>query len=387
MKKIFTLFVAMFAISAVANAQVTKLENNLVIYTTNDTLDTYGYKTGDLPNGFEKLGITFSGSDLESYVKVLTRKDYTDSETGFTLPASWYRPLRLTSVTVSFGKFQNIKKAILYMVPVGGSAANGWRDAPSGVRFQARYVSVDDAGTTTKISNQTWIETKAGKTYDDAGTDVMKLLNNKFNPASPTFDEWACDQPFKLSVDLTNSGKIADDGQSYEIPFESSDRKTDFAAFEIAENATEQNINYLFVEQGACASTTGVHSDLESASGWDNCSGKFYKKLTWTPETIVDLALKRNAWIVGIAFICATDGAANKYADITAGLDAKWGDDANIAYGIEKYDGVIPAWAQTTDGIENVNAAATTAKVAPRKTVENGQIMIGNYNIAGQRVK
>ncbi|MDE5987427.1 MAG: hypothetical protein K2H16_09170 [Prevotella sp.] len=40
----------------------------------------------------------------------------------------------------------------------------------------------------------------------------------------------------------------------------------------------------------------------------------------------------------------------------------------------------------TSTGIENVEAVEAT-KVAPKKVFKNGQIMIGDFNIAGQRVK
>ena len=402
MKKIFTLAFAAI-VACAAHAQYYQLDNNLVFYTTNDTLmsdagEAISYSTANLVNSFNSLGLPFSGNDGESNVKYLIKNDYTDAETGFTLKQGWYRPLRLTTGTVSFtGKFtdsntlsevsvngfRNIKKAILYMVPVGGNGNNGWRDAPGGVRFQARYVSVAADGTVTNETNQTYIETKCGKTYNDAlATDVpTNFLNTYVNPND--LSQWSCDQPFKLTVDFTNNGSFMEDG-SYEVPFESDSKRTEFAPVEV-DGLTEYTINYLFTKQGACASTTGEHSTLESASGYDNCTGKFYQKVAWTPETIVALSLKRNAWIVGIAFISANADAKNQYCDLTYGVGAQLSDDPNQAYGPESFDGVIPGWAKgEADGIQNI---ASEAVAAPRKTIEGNQIVIGNYNIAGQRVK
>ena len=57
------------------------------------------------------------------------------------------------------------------------------------------------------------------------------------------------------------------------------------------------------------------------------------------------------------------------------------GDGKNLTMHQVKF---IPAGSGS--GIENVEAAEAT-KVAPKKVFKNGQIMIGDFNIAGQRVK
>ena len=386
MKKIFTLSAAIF-LAATAFAQdavkqaIDLTGRNIVLYTTNGELNVASeenaYYAGDLANNMNKLGMAYeAGSEKNSIAVVYQREDYTDPETGFTLPRSAYRPMTVTQGTVNFyGKFamsetdvrdvvgfKNIKKAIIYMVGWGGNANNGWRDCPSGARWQARYV--DEAGE--KVSNICYVETTASKDYvESVASDVLKndYLNCTYDPACG--DNMAYDHPFKLVVDLTNTTEPGT------LEFESDTKKSEYKKIDITK-LKELAIPYYFCKTGtACASTTGEHSTLESASGFDQCSGKWGEKASWSKETIVQLSFKRNAAIVGIAFISADDDAKNVYADATYVEDGEF-HETGISAWVDT-EAEFPSWVGGgADGIEDIKADVKASKAV--------------YNIAGQQV-
>ena len=118
----FYLLAVMAAVCTVqvsAQSHATKLENNQVIYLTNDTVafktvtvedDETGEQTtkvqetywmGSNTNAaYKAVGLPISGtSSTKKNLPFRTRQDYTDPETGFSMPAGCYRGILVDGTT------------------------------------------------------------------------------------------------------------------------------------------------------------------------------------------------------------------------------------------------------------------------------------------------
>ena len=391
MKKIFTLMAAaMLTLTASAQKQAIDLTGrNLVFYTTYGDIDIANeentFTGADITDPLNALGLGYKNDGSGNSLGVVyQRNNYTDPETGFTIPRSAYRPMALYNGTADFvGQvamsetdirniigFKNIKKVILYMVGWGGNGNNKWRDMPSGVRWQAQYVNENGEATSTLC----YAESAVGKEYiDELASDVMNnsYLNSAYDPTNANL--MAYDQPFKLVVDLTNNGVFDADG-NYELPFESATKTGEYAKTAL-DNKTEQTINYFFAKIGtACAASLGDPHNTSgngSASGYDVCSGKWGERMPWTKDTIVKLQLKRNAAVVGFAFVSGDDNATNYYTDATMVVEGGMTTEPNQAY--VDVEAAFPEWVGEAkiDGIKNVSLNAAG---------------IVTYNLAGQKV-
>ncbi len=409
MKKIFTLAtLALFATAA--SAQETKpatfqtLTKTLVFYLTNDTVSTQTAMIEDPDTGeeveaevakpwdvssmigaFNACGIGLAANTEDLGYVVQTRNAYTDAETGFTMPAGLYRGATCTKSRLtmqgnlndgsSFKGFKNIKKVILYFAPIATAwLADGTvshQDYPTG-RVEATYI--DEAGKA--VSNTAYREIHITETADPNASDTQNLKGTNllhFERDANNVHHVTIDQPFKLTVNLQNQL----DASAYENLFESESKKGEFSNVVPADDATEASMDYYFgdvTEIRPYADNAETYGS--TATGWSNYDGKWSTKIAWTAETAVSIAVKYRMYLLGVAVVSATDGAASQFMNASELANAKWYDSAQ-AYGV---------YTSATDGINEVKTAEQQVK--PRKVLmKNGQILIGNYNILGQRVK
>lgn len=428
MKKIFTLVAAvLMAVSVSAQENFTKkLDKTMVVYTTDDVqfvkfsedneedVTTY-YNDKTLQKSLKKVGLplTFGegNSDLHEAKKNITytlRNDFKDEATGFEIKAGQYRGLFVDGELNLGGEvfvddamknlvgFTNMKQVVLYFVPIPnecvksvyvyGDPSNG-RTYCNG-RLQVMYMNSDGTQKTNKAFRDTKVS--SSKTlYEYAPNPVQKdaiyapqLMNmdvmaDASKPSGYDVSKVTCDQPFKLVYNLDNKLDYIDQIND--------NKKDDYLDLKLATDQTEATVNYYFAKK----EDTSAYSDhdsadqetpIYSATGYNLFKNKVGEKSPWTPETIIRPYIKQYFYLVGYALVSATEGAASEY--LNTNCDAN-GDPVMKAFSAEH----IAAYGTpgTPSGINTVNVETT--KVAPRKQLVNGQIVIGNYNIAGQRVK
>lgn len=367
MKKIFTLAAAFALVgNAMADDIVTKLDHTLVMYTTQDTI-TSGigiiededtgeeieavvpvYWTGaDMVNAFNACGLPLTGtSTTQTQYKVTTRNSYKDAQTGFEMPAGSYRGVFVDgtiSLTGSLGDntvqgFSNCKSMVLYFVPIPTTwiPAMGisHQDYPTG-RVQAKYVGLNDEGSYVATSNQGYREIHINEKADNVNdpevavvksTDALNFARTNENPLDITID-----QPFKLEVNLQNLLN----GTDYEGIFENAETKqSEFANLVIEADQTEAEMSYYFADPSTCDpyyDSTAPYT-YASASGYDCLGHKWGTKVEWSNETVIQLAVKKRMYLVGMAIVSATEGAPSKFMNASEKLGATWKDTA-IAYG------------------------------------------------------
>lgn len=336
------------------------LTRNRVIYLTCDTVtvdpafpaDTLYWNASMLQNPFNDAGMALTGMDATDWnYAIAFRNDYTDPETGFTLNKGYYKGITLMEDKLGlYGSFmtldgqefdysngyKNLKKAILYFVPLPNAkcTSHGYnynhdRLPSNGGRIEAQYMNEDgtaksnnayrDASMgTTLVSGGTPCEVDAehpeGLSYDEYYYDLSHCALNYealSDDAFITGYNAACvtiDQPFKLAVDLTNAlrstryDELLADG-----------KPTDFVAFPI-DGITEGEMSYYFAEASDSNPTTdNAEADYTSASGYNLYANKWGKKVNWSADTPIRIAIKRRLYLVGIALVCGTDGAQTEY--------------------------------------------------------------------------
>lgn len=392
MKKIFTLAAAsLFAFAASAQVTFKTLDKTLVFYLTNDTVSTQTAVIEDPDTGEEieatvakpwdissmigafnacGIGLAANTEDLGYTVKI--RNNYTDNETGFSMPAGLYRGATCTRSRFtlqgnlndgsSFKGFKNCSKMILYFIPVptawlaDGSISH--QDYPTG-RVEATYLN--DEGTA--VSNTAYREIHISQRADPNNTETQvfqntNILNFERDAANPHFI--TVDQPYKLTVNLQN----ANDAQYYESLFAADDKKGEFVNLMADSATTEASMDYYFGDVTEIhpyadnAETTG-----STATGYSVYDNKWSTKIAWTANTPISLAVKYRMYLVGAAVVSATEGAGSQFMNASELANATWHDAAS-AYGVYT----------DASGISNVNAKANTDVNAPM------------YNLAGQRV-
>lgn len=398
MKKVY-LFAAAAALcsgQALAQSYAPTLENNQVFYLTNDTCtiqevmvededtgeevaqmqETYWMGTSLSP-AYKAVNLPLTGASSTKANHIFqTRQDYTDSETGFTMPAGYYRGIFVDGTTSLQGYdlsenyvvgYKNVKAVILYLVP----QPNYWNsttwspyfsDYPTG-RVQARYMQMgttDEEAQGVAISNQAYREIHIkmseseevinGETYVNATTKTCNYERSAENWRNCTID-----QVYKVKFNLDNQL----DGSAYESEFASADKKSEYSNLVCSEEGYETELSYYFAD----VNTTRPYTDNEAfsscATGYDCYDNKWGEKLTWSSETITQIEIKKRLYLAGYAIICGTDGATTKFINTSDGKSAAWSDSAK-AYG------------NYTDnsGIENISTNA----VADRSYDLNGRI-------------
>ena len=393
--------------ASVAVGQTIKLDKTRVIYTTSDTVsvdagEAIPFSSADLVNGFNAVGMAFEGSDSKyNGLNIAFTKDYVDSETGFTMPKGYYRGVEVQGtyrlygnvatpsgeISDSRGGFTNIKKVIAYLVPAGyavqhdnGYNMANWQTLFSG-RIQAQYAEVDDTGAVKATTNTAYREIAASNTQYNTEdwnnciniiTDFMnwKLLDDDAFQLGYNTAYISVDQPYKLSVDVTNNVKTSD----LEAILKEG-KPTEFQNFTI-NGTTEAEMAYYFADKDDCSSSEDDADAAASSTGYNFYTKKWGKKVDYSTNTGVLVSLKKGFIMVGLALVSATDGAEKEYLDATAGPSASFSSDPDQAYGIKVSEMSDDPWADrrigNKSGISKITADADAD--APF------------YNLAGQRV-
>ena len=413
MNRIFTL-TTLLLVSLVIFAQEDKsytLTKNRVIYLTCDTVtidpefpeEPLEWSANFLPNQFNAAGMALTGMDGTDWnYQVAFRKDYTDPETGFTLNKGYYRGITLMEDKLGlYGSFidaigqeydysagyKNLKKAILYFVPLPNAkcTSNGYnynhdRLPSNGGRIEAQYMNTDG----TAKSNVAYRDATIGTSVVYSGTpcevdaehpdgyswdEYYYTLSNcalnyeavsdngfasGYNAALVTFD-----QPFKLSVDLTNALRSS----KYEDQVEDG-KPTEFAKMPI-DGLTELEMSYYFADVNDSWPFDREPTDEEvgtytSATGYNMSTQKFGRKVSWSADTPIKIAIKRRLYLVGIGLVCGTEGAPTEYfnAGDFNSLTPSFTDQPTAAYG-NLVEGELPddpwagrRWGEDVKGIK-----------------------------------
>ena len=412
MKKLFTLTAAVL-VALGASAQegtvtpkiAKKLDNTLVFYTTNDTVTSklgisLDEETGEeieamvpapwnggiMVNAFNQCGIPLTGAptDEQNY-RIFTRNDYKDERTGFEMPAGAYRGMMVQNgtfgLTGALGTdkiigYSNVKSMVLYVIPIPvtidlltpGSTIN--HSALFTGRVQARYVDAEG----NHLSNRAYREVQMDMiadpersvsdngtpfpdddyvTRDIRGTNLMNFARDVKKPLDVVVD-----QPFRIEVNLQN----IEDGVAY-TDLLRSDRR-EFVNLKVADTDKEAFMSYYFADKATSRPYEDNETSGDCTSGYDNFTGKWAEKIVWSPETIVQLEVKKLLYIVGFSLVSATEGATSKFMNAADDFNAAWSDSAK-AYGNHG--------ASLTLGIDEVTTVDTPAD----------NVM---YNVAGQIV-
>ncbi|MBQ9357625.1 MAG: hypothetical protein IJT98_10120 [Prevotella sp.] len=366
MKKLYSLTTLLLMGIAAASAQDSAdksftLTRNRVIYLTCDTMtidpafpeDTLYWNASMLQNPFNDAGMALGGMDATDWnYQVAFRNNYTDPETGFTLNRGYYRGITLMETTLGlYGKYmnlegeefdysagyRNLKKVILYFVPLPNAkcASYGYnfnhdRLPSNGGRIEAQYMNPDG----TAKSNNAYRDPSIGTTLISGGTPdptaadgwswdeyYYNLTDCPLNYAALDDDAFitgynaalvTIDQPFKLSVDLTNP----DRSTKYDDQTEEG-KKTEFTKLPI-DGLSELEMKYYFADVNDCWPFDREPTDEEvgtytSATGYNLATQKWGKKVNWSADTPIRIGIKRRLYLVGIALVCGTDGAETEY--------------------------------------------------------------------------
>lgn len=381
MKKIFTLFAATM-MAAGAMAQGYNLDANRIIktYIQYDGTSLVNDEEHDMELAFNKnrLNLPFEfaeGSKCAVSNKISLTQAYTDPETGFTVPVgdystlcgyTWWaaesgstdkKELSLSFYNSSNTHITNIKKIIVY---VGGNnisfadaaSANDYKE----LRVTSTNIYVDGAKYTNSVgkddATRNWLGRSVCYGLPEGGTVIdggkREFSQNKLYRI--VIDFATPHDPDDFSEMDGAMVRSANDGDNPTV------KKLDKGAVDATGHATADeyvyNIAHKFID------TTG--------DGGNQGVGYRSYDVPWSKNVGYALQIKKFGHVFGVAFVCGDDNAKTYIGDTTLGRGAKWEE-------------------LSTTGINTV--AAETTKVAPRKQIVNGQIVIGDYNIAGQRVK
>ncbi|MBE6332631.1 MAG: hypothetical protein E7070_10060 [Bacteroidales bacterium] len=400
MKKIYFLAAMAAACMTEASAEnyATKLENTQVYYLTNDTVTMKEVMVENEETGEEEPVVkeTFwAGNDLKTAYKALnlplngtsaaktnfqfrTRKNYVDSETGFNMPAGFYRGILVDGTMELSGYdnnenymvgFQNVKSLVLYFAPIpdfweGTKWSIYVADYPTG-RVQARYMSLENTGETvggTAISNQAYREIHIEKEKTEYEKDGLAYTEYKTQTCGYVRDaddyrKATIDQVYKLKVNLNNQL----DGSAYESLFASDTKKAEFANLMCATDGYESEMSYYFADVNTTRPNADNAAFSSSATGYDCYENKWGVKLPWSAETIMQLQIKKRMFLVGYAIVSASDNASSVFMNASEGANATWSAEGK-AYG---------NYADEISGIEETSIATAD---------ENGRI----YDITGK---
>ena len=427
MKKIFTLPLLLMGLLTV-NAQdggdkSFTLEKNRVIYLTCDTTfvdpvygDTLYWSANDLQNGFNAAGMPLNGMDGTDWnYQVAFRNNYTDPETGFTLNKGYYRGVTLMETTLGLhgtfvdfngtehdysAGYKNLKKVVLYFVPLPNAkcASHGYnynhdRLPSNGGRVEAQYMNPDG----TARSNNAYRDPTIGTTLVSGGTPdpsaddgwswdeyLYQLSDCPLNYEALSDDAFitgynaayiTIDQPFKLSVDLTNALRSS----KYEGEWESEEKKGEFAKKTI-DGLTELELSYYFAEANDCNPyKDNPEATATSATGYNCYTDKWGKKVSWSADMPIKIGIKRRLYLVGIGLVCGTEGAQTEYVNIIDGVQAAFTTEPTAAFG-NPVDGDMPEepWADRRMGQAQQDAI--------HAVLSNAEADAPAYNLQGQRV-
>lgn len=371
MKKIFTIFAAaLFAVSTFAQGY--ELNDNRILKTYKD-YDGLSFTTSTTKQDNSKIfgnalkylefplgGESYNQSDLN---KIILTQDYTDPETGFTVKAGTYSTVCNQTITDSNSfsinfytedqpYMSNIKKMIVYLGGVGTASYQECRVTSTRIYTNGALYNNGIGGDESTLN---WLgkSVNIGVIGDDATIDCE---NRTYQQS----------KLFRLVIDFATPHD-PDDQKEF-------DGKQDRSAND-GDNPTEKTKTKCVDANGKATCDEYVYNvahKFVDATG-DGTTGKggvpgYHSYEFGTGKSVgFPLQLKKYFNLFGVAFITCENDAKTYIGDTSLGKEAIW-----VEMG-------------TPSGINAVNAETT--KVAPRKQLVNGQIVIGDYNIAGQRVK
>lgn len=389
-----------FAQEATSNKKPIKVDETMVFYLTNDTKtktieEVFDELTGEVSmqevdkfwqdalcvDAFNNCGIPLGGtSSTEVQTKIHTRKNYLDPKTGFEMPAGSYRGVFVDG-TIGFQGdvgtdniigFSNCKSMVLYFIPIPYTRDNitegralALADYPTG-RVQAKYVDAAGKAISNTGYREVHIKMIADPEYvsENPGTPVERvhdirstsLLNFSRSAEDPL--DITVDQPYRLEVNLQN----LHDGSFYNDLFASDTKRSEYADYVCPDESTEAEMSYYFSDPTTNRPYPENPDNWTScATGYDCVDQKWGTKVDWTPETIINLAVKKRMYLVGMAIVSATEGAPSKFMNASDLTNAKWSSSA-VAYGEHG----------SSSGINNLEV----------NTPNNNAI----YNLSGQKV-
>lgn len=287
MKKIYTLALMALAGIASANAQAFKLDKNYVLTTSMKVADgttvSAGFSGNEIGGGdIAKIAEAFldedfntlpiSGGTAEGTNYHILKNDYTDAETGISFKAGTYACLN-SNTELKFKDsynpqgLSNIKKVIFYLASQGQLQA-----------YARQYT---------------------GESVDNdychfEGDPTNRKLNPYYAPGfeTETWTEMSFNKPLKLVIDLTNNQS----GTAEEISA---------GTVKMTMGGDTELVNMLY-------------QFYEKAENPDGGIIQGEKLIPWTADSKFVVAFKKKAYVMAIALISGTDGAASKYIDIAA---------------------------------------------------------------------
>ena len=331
MKKIFTLTLIVLTGFTGAYAQgAFNLDKNYVITTCEKVPDgtvvnadagTKGAEiTGEmfdkikaayLDAAYNTLPISGGGAEGANY-HILT-SDYTDTETGITFKAGTYACMNSNNEIKFKDDFfpqglSNIKQVVFYLASQGQ------------LQTYARQYAGDDADNYIHFEG------------DPTNRKLKSYKAPGFN--TETWTEMNFSKPLKLVVDLTNKQGTADEMTN--------------ASLEPNKTADDTELVNMFLQ--FYEKKIEIVDGKETIKQGDNL-------IPWTADGKFVVAFKKKAYVMAIALISGTDGAANKYIDIAA---------------------ENPQWTDT----HSSTSTAGISSITTGETKGNGAM----YNLAGQRI-
>lgn len=413
MKKIFTLFTsALVASSAMAQAVALDANRIAAFYKTYD-----GTAFENLPgeNGWEgtksntvalwRLAVDDQGRKNYTQIfpisldgipndmnDITLTKDYTDPETGFSVPAGRYTTLcnndyissDFTRKTIKFSDktsdgnpIKNIRKFIVYVAGIGASKANDGTLYQDGIRINGTKIYNGDNVFSNEVSGTDGCTTSWLTRYVYNGVITSADNVDVYNPETKVISSntYTQDKLFRVVIDFKTPHDPDDAHDGYDH------NGTDNVSNNVGDGSPEQDIDRACIdkETGKATCDERVYNvchkfedpDGDGTTGKGGKPGYYSYDWTWSKEIGQMLEIKKSYNIFAIALICGDDDAKTYISYVNDKKASKW----------TEVEAVV-------DAISNINAETKT--VAPAKTIENGRIVISKsgrkFNVAGAQI-
>lgn len=449
MKKIFTLSAAVMAASAFAQTtpnivkvtdQVTKYNDNVVVYTCSSPIfglknvageDSIGGKmlgasfASALCDATSELGTTFTNGGLQDGSNMFALKtSYTDETTGASFPAGYYYPinasgkefkLQTETNTQKACGIQNVQKIILY---VGGTAnscqpsSNYSKDVPAEYLETGIEYSPDPTKKSCILKDSRYTVALNGKikalTPNVGGDDsvmvgenkVPLFMVNKDNSYYPTIlkdgvptTDWttfALDRPVRIEIDFTKPYELAEKIDANRATDETGATAMTFT------NWADHDSNYpkgydIYHERGGYEFNPTLYFNVKNGS-WDIAQETAGDPIAWTEEIIIKQNIKKAGYLLGFAIISGNENAKTYYASVdesTEEEEATWKAEAFAAHhaelkaedDIEK--NIFFSWMMQPELRQMIVDHYTNNSIQNIDAVKGNKVM---YNLLGQRV-
>lgn len=404
MKKIFTLFAAtMMAAGAMAQGVVLDANRIATFYKTFDGTSfeqlagAYGYEApnnllknfgaakpdGVNANRAKFFPMNYDGGAPNNMNDITLTADYTDPETGFSIPAGHYttlcnNDLKGSEKTLTFyvagtnTHICNIKKMVVYLAGLPASnSTSGTLFADygrinstliyTGSSAESAYKNPVSDGEATR----NWLGRYIYSAFVSSSQENVPVYNpGDKSVASNTFTQ---DKLYRVVINFKDAHD-PDNGTGMDgnnvVSLNNNDCNTERAIDESCYNKTTGKATCDERVYNVCHKFDDPDGDGSDGKG--GVPGYYSYDWTWNKDMGFALQIKKSFNLFAVALVCGDDNAKTYISHVKDARKATWEEVG-------------------TTGINTVTAEST--KVAPRKQLVNGQIVIGDYNIAGQRVK